>query len=464
MSTGQVQSPSGWVAAFLSALMPGAGQIYAGDKFRGRRLVLIDLALIVFLVIALLFFRSDVLKAWVSLSSLSLIMVANIALLAYRAWAAYDAYHLVEGSRRGGVLAGGILAGVLVFAVVLTPHLALGYLNVSQYALISDVFAPTPTTPTTQPQGPTTTGDPNAVTTTTIPTSTLWDGLERLNIILMGSDRSGSRTASTTLVDTVILVSLDPSSGDAAMISLPRNMTHFPLPPGTGYWDCDCFPQLLNDLYQRATERPEAFPGSGEPGPRAMKAAVGHLLGVDVHYYAMINMDGFVGLIDAMGGVDIYVPATIVDETYPHEDGSVVNMRIEQGQQRLDGHHALAYARIRRHADDFSRMNRQRCVLGALVEQSSPIEVLARYGAIAEVLRTNLGTDIPRDRLPDFIDLLPKVSMDRIGVLLVDNSYALGAHETRGTLYDLDRIYAESQALYADPTAGGPTNLEAACD
>jgi polyisoprenyl-teichoic acid--peptidoglycan teichoic acid transferase len=333
---------------------------------------------------------------------------------------------------------------------------------VVQYQLISEVFAPSPTTTTPQ-GGSTTTGEPGA-TSTTVAQPTLWDGLERLNIVLLGSDRSGSRTDSVTLVDTVILVSIDPATGDAAMVSLPRNMTQFPLPEGVGYWDCNCFPQLLNDLYQRATERPEAFPGSGEPGPRALKSAVGHLLGVDVHYYAMINMDGFVGMVDALGGVDIYVPQTIVDEEYPHEDGSVVSMRIEAGQQRLDGHHALAYARIRRHADDFARMNRQRCVLGALAEQSSPLEVLARYGAIAEVLRTSMVTDIPRDRLPDFIDLLPKVSMERIGVLLVDMSYSVGAHEVRGTLYDIERINREAQALIADPASGGSTSLDAACD
>jgi polyisoprenyl-teichoic acid--peptidoglycan teichoic acid transferase len=453
------RQPSPWVAAFLSALIPGLGQLYAGERGRGRRLLLIDLALLAFLVVAFLFFQSEVLKAWASLSSLALIMVANITLLSYRAWAAYDAYHSIGGVGPAGMV--GLASGLVVFAVVMIPHFALGYLNVVQYSLISDVFAPSPTTtiPTAAPG----TTEPGQTTTTT-PGPTLWDGLERLNIVLLGSDRSGSRTDSVTLIDTVILVSIDPDSGDAAMISLPRNMTQFPLPPDHGYWDCDCFPQLLNDLYQRAVERPDAFPGSGDPGARAMKAAVGHLLGVEVHYYAMINMDGFVGLVDAFGGVDINVPRRIVDEEYPHEDGSVVHMVIEAGPQRLDGHHALAYARIRRHADDFARMNRQRCILGALVEQSSPLEVLARYGAIAEVLRNSLVTDIPRDQLPDFIDLLPKLGMERIGVLLVDTAYSLGQHEVRGTLYDLDRIHSEAQAIIADPTTGASANLEQACD
>jgi len=159
------------------------------------------------------------------------------------------------------------------------------------------------------------------------------------------------------------------------------------------------------------------------------------------------------------------VPNTIIDETYPHEDGvTIQNLVIEEGQQHLDGHLALAYARIRRHADDFARMNRQRCVLGAVLEQSSPLELLANYGAIAEVLKTTMETDIPRDRLVDFIDMIPKVSMDRVGVLAVDRDYISGT-DTGRTYYDQERIRTETQALVADPTSGaGQLSLENACD
>jgi LCP family protein required for cell wall assembly len=249
------------------------------------------------------------------------------------------------------------------------------------------------------------------------------------------------------------------------MISLPRNFSGITLPEGMGVWDCDCFPRLLNDLYWEATRNPDAFPGTGEPGPRAIKATIGNLLGLNIHYYALVTLDGFVVIVDALGGVDIYVPNTIVDETYPHEDGvTVENVVIEAGEQHLDGHYALAYARIRRHADDFARMNRQRCVLGAVMAQSSPLELLASYGAIAEVLKDTLETDIPQDRLVDFIDLLPKVSFDRVGVLHVDREYISGT-DTGRTFYDEDRIYQETQTLLEDPTAAHDgLSLENTCD
>ena len=166
-----------------------------------------------------------------------------------------------------------------------------------------------------------------------------------------------------------------------------------------------------------------------------------------------MTLEGFVGIVDALGGVDIYVPNEIVDETYPHEDGVTTEyIVIEEGEQHLDGHLALAYARIRRHADDYARMNRQRCVLGAVVAQSSPLDLLASYGAIAEVLKDTLETDIPQDRLVDFIDLLPKLDFDRIGVLHVDRDYITDTAEGR-TYYDQDRIRGETRVVLADPTA-----------
>lgn len=263
----------------------------------------------------------------------------------------------------------------------------------------------------------------------------------------------------------MIVVSVEPESGDTAMISLPRNFSGIDLPPGFGAWDCQCFPQLLNDLYWYAEQNPQAFPGEGEPGPRTIKATIGQLLGLDIHYYAMVGLEGFVGIVDALGGVDIEVPNRIVDETYPHEDGvTIEHIVIEAGPQHLDGHLALAYARIRRHADDFARMNRQRCVLGAVLAQSSPIELLARYGSIARVLKDNLETDIPQERLVDFIDLLPKVGLDRVGVLHVDRDYISGTDPGR-TYYDEARIREEAQALLADPMAfaGEGLVLESTC-
>lgn len=465
MSSEQTPQPNPWVASLFSALIPGSGHIYAGDRDRGVRLIAIDVGLVVLFGVSVLFFQTEVLKAWASLPSLSLIMVGNLVLLSYRGWAAYDAYQLVEGPASATSRGLAVVLGAVVWLVVLVPHAAVGYYNIVQYSLISEVFAaPTDAavaaTPDPSVSGAASSG---SVPDATVQQPAIWDGLERLNILLLGSDVGAGREGVRT--DTMIVLSIDPRSGDTAMISLPRNFSGIDLPDGYGVWDCGCFPQLLNDLYLVASENPDWFPGEGESGPRAIKKTIGNLLDLDIHYYALVTLDGFIGIVDALGGVDIEVPNTVIDEIYPHEDGvTVEHVVIEEGNQHLDGHLALAYARIRRHADDFARMNRQRCVLGAVLAQSSPVELLTSYGAIAEVMKNSLSTDIPQDRLVDFIDVLPVISFDRVGILHIDREYISGT-DTGRTYYDQDRIRVETQAILADPTAAyDGLSLENTCD
>lgn len=459
------QPPEPWLAALFSALIPGTGHYYAGAQTRGVRLMIIDGVLLILTLISLVFFQTEVVKAWASLPTLGLVMVANLVLLSYRAWAAHDAYHLVLDSGGASRSHYGLVLGLTVWFVILVPHVVLGYFDVVQYSLIDDVFAaPEPVAvdgppATTVAPGPGETSPP----TTFSPTGpVIWDGLERLNVLLLGTDTGAGREGIRT--DTMIVVSIDPESGDTAMISLPRNFSGMTLPEGQGVWDCDCFPRLLNDLYLEATQHPDWFPGQGDPGPRAIKTAIGSLLDLDIHYYALVTLDGFVGIVDALGGVDIEVPNRIVDETYPHEDGvTIENVVIEPGTQHLDGHLALAYARIRRHADDFARMNRQRCVLGAVMAQTNPLEMVTRYGALAEVLKDTLLTDIPQDRLGDFIDLLPVIDFGRVGILHIDREYISGTDDGR-TYYDEARIKAETRNILADPTtAHDGLNLSNTC-
>lgn len=460
-------------------MVPGWGQIYAGRPNRGKRLLVVDGAIFLSSLIMLAWLRLDFLKFWVSSTALAMMMVVNLVLLSYRWLAATDAYQLIR-DRVTPRWQTNLLIGITA-AILIIPHVAFGYVAVTQYSLISSVFG-------TGGQDPTVVAVDDTTTTTTVPGSTattgdeevlggtvttegagsepvLWNGLDRLNILLLGADAGAGRNGLRT--DTTIVVSLDPATGDAAMFSIPRDMSGVPLPEGMGIWDCNCFDDLITHLYAAAEEHPEAFPGPDEPGMNALKGALGEIFGIPIHHYAMVTLDGFVDIVDALGGVTIEVPNTIVDETYPHEDGSTEYIEIKEGTRHLNGHEALAYARIRRHSDDFARMHRQRCVIGAVVEQSSPTEILFRFGAIAEALKRSLVTDIPQERLADFIDLLPKVSTDRIASLRITRAdYKIGEGPGR-VYYDMDQIRADAQALMNDPTAAaasmGLDSLDGTC-
>ncbi|MDJ0953286.1 MAG: LCP family protein [Acidimicrobiia bacterium] len=443
-------------AALLSAVLPGAGQWYAGHRRRALVLLGVDLLLIVLAGLAY-FNQLEVVKAAFRPDVLVGAMLGNIALLAFRLWAADDAYRLAAQSGRGRFTP---LAGVVLGLLILGPHLVAGYYDIVHYDFITTTFAQdevttttTTTTTTSAPAGVAsgTSASSGSTTTTTEavavePGPVLWDGLERLNIALLGADAGVGRRSIRT--DTMIVVSIDPESGNVALFSLPRNMVEAPLPVEMGIWGCDCFPRMLNDLYVAGIESPEAFPGPQDPSVNAIKGGFGEILGIPIHYYAMVTLEGFVGVIDAIGGVTIDVPFRIVDETYPHEDGVTIEyVEIEPGVQQLDGHLALAYSRARRHADDYARMGRQRCVLNAILEEADPVALALGYPELAGVLGDTMETDIPLSRIPDFIDLLPKIDQENmISIRFIPPDY-ITASTSSGNIPDVDLIREHVQIV-----------------
>lgn len=468
-------------AATWSAIVPGAGQLYAGARRRAAQFFLIDVSL---LVLVYLGTRNQLalLKASVRPRDLILLMLASIVLFAYRIWASYDASVLAGRERHTRVGSGlGAAALIAIGIILLAPHAVFAYYDVTQYNFLTDtnvfrsddpIASPTPTTlgltaPTTLLQP----GDPPTVTTSAPPPTRppIWDGFERLNLLFLGADDSETRTGLRT--DTMIVLSLDPTTGDGAFFSIPRNYAEAPLAEGQGRWDCQCFPDLLNALYQAGLRDADSFPGPGTGAENAIKFAIAEILGIPIHYYAMLNMEGFAKVIDALGGVEINVPQTIIDTKYsgPGVDGKVT-IEISAGLQVLDGPTALAYARIRRQSSDYARMNRQRCVIKAVIEQSDPIELLAVYPQIAGVLRDSLRTDIPLSRLPDFIELLPKIDTASLVALSFTpaNGYQDGLTADRQNKYNAELI-AEHVALILSGQPElvredlGSGSLEAAC-
>jgi polyisoprenyl-teichoic acid--peptidoglycan teichoic acid transferase len=449
------------LAAFASAIVPGVGQMLAGETRRGGVLLGIDLGL---LATVLVFFndRVDVLTAAVEPSTLALLMILNIGLLGFRVWAADDAYRTARRAA-GGVDRGSgssvVVAGVVLGAVLLVPHVVFGYYDLVQYNLLNDLFGgneasdTTATTTTAAGGGPTSSTAPGETTTTTVAAGPeIWNGLDRLNILLLGGDFGVGRTGVRT--DTMITVSIDPESGDVAMFSVPRNWTYAPLPEGMGVWDCNCYPELMNELWAMGEEHPNAFPGPGTPSENAVKGINSAFLGIPIHYYALVNLDGFVDIIDSIGGVDIYVPEQVIDEEYPHEDGTVERIQIDAGDQHLDGHLALAYARTRHQDSDYFRMNRQRCVLEAVLDQAEPTDLLLNFQHIADVIKNSVQTDIPLEALPELVTLLPDIDRDEIlSIAFIPPEYHLKFREDgkEGRVPNVELVHEHVELILDDP-------------
>ncbi len=481
--TGAPSSPTSSkpvLAAIASAIIPGVGQFIAGDRRKGSVLLAVDAILMILLFV---FFGDEIAfaKLWLQPSSLALMMIGNIALLGYRIWAADDAYRTARAKLPAGTRPSGttmVLAGFGLALLLLVPHAVFGYYDVIQYDLITTVFGSSSSTttspPVTSPPVTTETGETvptTATSSTTVPTSSGFLGDERMNILLIGGDFGVGRTGIRT--DTMITVSIDPTTGETAMFSVPRNWTQVPLPEGMGIWDCGytCYPELINELWVAGENYPEAFPGPGTPSENAVKGVISEFLGIPIHYYAMVNLVGFVDIVDALGGVTIDIPSRVVDEEYPNEDGvTTERIVIEPGLQTLDGHLALAYARTRNQDSDYFRMNRQRCVIEAMVEQADPIDLLRNFQTLANVIKDTMITDIPIDALPELLELKPLIDLENIvSVRFIPPDYHLKFRDDGepGRVPNIELVHEHVDLVISDPqraiTELGLERLEDAC-
>ncbi|WP_243713207.1 LCP family protein [Actinomadura sp. 6K520] len=236
-----------------------------------------------------------------------------------------------------------------------------------------------------------------------------FDGQARVNILLLGGDAAEDRTGVRT--DSMTVASIDTDTGDTVLLSLPRNLEGFQLPPGpardrfpygfTG--DGPQTPGLLNEVFQYAEEHPDVVPGvpKNERGPELLKATIAGILGLRVDYYILVDMFGFADIIDAMGGVKISI-----DEPIPYGlEGAV----LEPGHRTLTGKEALWYGRSRTNSSDYVRMGRQKCLLAAIAEQADPQSVLSSFDKLAAAAKRTLSTDIPQELLPALMKLSERV-------------------------------------------------------
>jgi polyisoprenyl-teichoic acid--peptidoglycan teichoic acid transferase len=309
---------------------------------------------------------------------------------------------------------GGVLVGLLSFAVAAPMAVAARYSYVTASS-VGAVFksedetksATRPTLEATQ----TTPGQPKP--------QDPWAGKPRLNILLLGGDAGPGRAGTRT--DTVILASINTKTGDTALISLPRNAARMPFPSSSplhkrypyGFTNGDGqnAEYFLNAMYRNV---PRAVPKdilgpTDNLGADVLKLSVGEATGLQVDYYVLINLEGFSKMINALGGIRLnintYIP--IGGDTDRHIPPKEF---LKPGpNQKLNGRSALWYARGRYGSDDFARMDRQRCVINAIIKQANPTNMLARYEDVVKAGKQLVYTDMPREVLPLMVDLSLRV-------------------------------------------------------
>ena len=362
---------------------------------------------------------------------------------------------------RGQRVIGGILVGLLSFAVAAPTAVAAHYAYVTASS-VSAVFqsekdtksATRPTLEGTQ-TGP---GEPQR--------QDPWAGKPRLNVLLLGGDAGPGRIGTRT--DTVILASIDTQSGDTALFSLPRTTARMPFPSksplrkrypygftnGNGN-DPEYF---LNAMYRNLPHSvPKDVLGPTDNlGADALKLSVGEALDLQVDYYVLINLEGFSQMINALGGIRLNIN-TYIPIGGDSERGISPKEFLKPGpNQKLDGRDALWYARGRYGSSDFDRMDRQRCVINAIIKQANPTNMLARYEDVAKAGKQLVYTDMPQEVLPLMVDLSMRVKDGNVRSIVFKHGEA-GFYATNPNYSLMRKRVKAALDESKDPTASKST-------
>ncbi|MEO3869264.1 LCP family protein [Nonomuraea sp. B12E4] len=387
----------GWLV--LAAVAPGAAHLRAGWRRTGLILICCYAAGLLALLAAIL--TTDNLVGSLTEDSLLTVIVVAAAVLGV-AWFALVVHSFVvlrpgRLPQQGQILTG-TLAGLLA-VVAVVPFGVVAQVVSTYQATLNGIFQETPAEGEPTPVAQDKPEDP-------------WAGRQRVNILLLGGDADDNRIGVRT--DSMNLASVDVKTGNTVLFSLPRNLEDVRFRPGTPM--AQRFPQgfrlpadpgggrsdLLNSVWEYADAHPEIFGGKQHQGPKVLMDTIGFTLGVKVDWYALVNMWGFARLIDAIGGITLTVEQDVVFGKY--NEGLV-----KAGTRKLKGADAMWYARSRTFSDDYTRMRRQRCVLGAILNQADPATVLTRFSKIALATKELIRTDIPRSMLAQLVPLALKV-------------------------------------------------------
>ncbi len=195
---------------------------------------------------------------------------------------------------------------------------------------------------------------------------------QRINVLLLGIDDGDSEAAESEpkRTDAILLVSFDSENDQVSILSIPRD-TKVVLP---GHRD----PDKINSAYTYG-------------GVLMAKQTVENLLEVPVHYYALADWQGFIDVVDKIGGVDLYVDNDMHYED-PYAD---LVIDIKKGSQHMDGKLAGKYVRFRSdELGDIGRVQRQQRFLKAAAKQLVSVQNLTNIGSLLATLEKYVETDM----------------------------------------------------------------------
>jgi len=238
---------------------------------------------------------------------------------------------------------------------------------------------------------------------------------DRTNILLLGV--GGGRHPGADLTDSMMLISVNLTTGDTVLISLPRDV-----------W-VESLSAKLNTAYHFGEEKKVGG------GLVLAKSAVSEIINQPVHYAVLLDFSGFEQAIDTIGGVNINIPRSFIDEKYPipgKEDVQPESERYEKleflsGEQHMDGTTALKYVRSRNaqgeEGTDYARAQRQQRVILAFKDNLfSPKTLLnpSKLKKLHRIFKNSVKTDFPSNAYPDIAKLAARIDRSNIRTGIID--------------------------------------------
>jgi polyisoprenyl-teichoic acid--peptidoglycan teichoic acid transferase len=254
------------------------------------------------------------------------------------------------------------------------------------------------------------------------------EGDGRINVLLLG--RGGENHEGADLTDTILVASLDPVNNKAGLLSIPRDL----------WVQTETYGSMkINAVFASAKNAYLADPAiqapsvqkAEEAGFSAIEKTVESAMGIPVHYHAVIDFDGFEGIVDAVGGVTMNVEEAVYE---PMEiDGRQYILDVKPGLEQFDGFRALAYSRSRYTSTrgDFSRSERQRDLLIAIKDKvfslgtmGNPAKISQLMTAFGGSIRTNLELE-DLLRMYEVGQLVSTSTIDSVGLADPPNEFLM---------------------------------------
>lgn len=224
------------------------------------------------------------------------------------------------------------------------------------------------------------------------------EGDGRVNMLLLG--RGGVGHEGPNLTDSIVVVSIDPVEKSAGIVSIPRD-TYVTVP--------DYGSMKINSVFNSGKERAlielsstdkDSNIKAEDEGLKLTEQTVEDVLGIPIHFNAIVDFDGFIEAIDTVGGIDVNVPKAVQEQM--RINGQNYFLDVKAGPKHFDGFEALAYSRSRFTSarGDFDRSERQRLMIVGLKEKvlsvgtfSNPAKISQLLSEFGKNIRTNFSLD-----------------------------------------------------------------------